>query len=263
MSPFETSPKQKAHEIHERSGASLSGNLEDSFFRLAVRSGCASAGSLGVRGFISEVHGAHHAERVDAIREALLDLKKQGIRRVHTIIEPGHPLEKAAVDVGFDICPGETLFQRGMGTPPRSAVSVPAPFTLRDGTLEDLLKISNELTHVPELAFQAWEKLLIGQQLNQPDRFFKVIEHGGDIVGISIGGSHGNRGTISHTWVAPEHRNHKLGHALSESSLSALYDAGARVVHLMTTPANVSAERFWERQGFSRESSTYFLEMDI
>lgn len=263
MSPFETSPKEKAHEPHERSGASPWGNLEDSFLGLAIRSGCASAGSLGVRGFISEVHGAQHAERVDAIREALQDLQKQGIRRVHTIIEPGDPLEKAAVEVGFDVCPGETLFQRGLESPPQSTATVPASFTLRDGTLKDLLTISNELTHVPELAFQGWEKLLIGQHLNRPDRFFKVIEHGGDIVGISIGGSHGNRGTISHTWVAPEHRNHKLGHALSESSLSALYEAGARIVHLMTTPANVSAERFWERQGFAREFSTYFLEMDI
>ncbi len=150
-----------------------------------------------------------------------------------------------------------------MAFPPSSPHPLPESFTLRNGRLEDLLTISNELTHVPELAFQGWEKLLIGRELDRSDRFFKVIEHDGAIVGISVGGSHGQRGTISHTWVAPEHRNHRLGKALSDSSLSALFEGGARVVHLMTTPANVSAERFWERQGFSRENVTYFLELDI
>jgi ribosomal protein S18 acetylase RimI-like enzyme len=54
-----------------------------------------------------------------------------------------------------------------------------------------------------------------------------------------------------------------LGHALSDSSLAALYEAGARIVHLMTTPGNVVAERFWERQGFTRQTFKYFVEMDI
>ena len=237
--------------------------LKDSFLRLTTRAGVAAAGSLGVRGFISEVHGTIHEERVQAIRDALQELREHGVRRVHTILEPGDTLEMAARDVGFGPCPGETLFQRDVETPPSASPSLPESFKVRDGTLEDLLKISNELTHVPELAFHGWEKLLIGRELDRSDRFFKVIEHEGSIVGISVGGSHGERGTISHTWVAPEHRNHKLGKALSDSSLSALYEGGARVVHLMTTPANVSAERFWERQGFSRERTTYFLELDI
>lgn len=263
MASLDNSPKQKAHETFERSGSSPLSGLEDSFLRLAARAGFASAGSLGVRGFISEVHGSHHEARVHAIQDALQALREEGVRRVHAILEPGEDLESAAVAVGFGPCPGETLFQKDLACPPSSAPSVPASFTLRDGTLEDLLRISNDLTHIPELAFHGWEKLLIGQQLDRTDRFLKVIEHRGGIVGISIGGSHGERGTISHTWVAPEHRNHRLGQALSDSSLSALYEAGARIVHLMTTPSNLSAERFWERQGFSRERSTYFLEMDI
>ena len=237
--------------------------VDDSFLRLTTRAGLAAAGSLGVRGFISAVCGAHHEERVQALREALQSLREQGVRRVHTVLEPGDTLEMAARDVGFGPCPGETLFQREVACPPSSQLPLPESFTLRNGRLEDLLKISNELTHVPELAFQGWEKLLIGRELDRSDRFFKVIEHDGAIVGISVGGSHGQRGTISHTWVAPEHRNHRLGKALSDSSLSALFEGGARVVHLMTTPANVSAERFWERQGFSREHVTYFLELDI
>ena len=263
MSSLETTPKEEARETFQRSGASPMARVDDSFLRLTTRAGFAAAGSLGVRGFISAVCGAHHEERVQALREALQSLREQGVRRVHTVLEPGDTLEMAARDVGFGPCPGETLFQREVACPPSSQHPLPESFTLRNGRLEDLLKISNELTHVPELAFQGWEKLLIGRELDRSDRFFKVIEHDGAIVGISVGGSHGQRGTISHTWVAPEHRNHRLGKALSDSSLSALFEGGARVVHLMTTPANVSAERFWERQGFSREHVTYFLELDI
>jgi ribosomal protein S18 acetylase RimI-like enzyme len=263
MSSLETTPKEKAQETFQRSGASPIAHVDDSFLRLTTRAGFAAAGSLGVRGFILDVRGAHHEDRVQALREALQSLREQGVRRVHTILDPGDTLEMAARDVGFGPCPGETLFQREVACPPTATRSLPESFTLRDGTLEDLLKISNELTHVPELAFHGWEKLLIGRELARSDRFFKVIEHEGSIVGISVGGSHGERGTISHTWVAPEHRNHRLGRALSDSSLSALYEGGARVVHLMTTPGNDSAERFWERQGFSRKHTTFFLELDI
>ena len=227
------------------------------------RAGFASAGSLGVRGFISEVRGACHDDRVYAVRDALQVLRVRGIRRVHTIVHAGDELETAAVAAGFSACAGETLFRRALAQPPGTNGYLPSSFVLRNGTLHDLLKIGNELTHVPELAFQGWEKLLIGKELQRPDRFFKLVEHDDRVVGISIGGAHGELGTISHTWVAPEHRKQKLGQALSDSSLDALYQAGARVVHLMTTADNRSAECFWERQGFLRDSSTYFLEVDI
>ena len=131
----------------------------------------AAAGSLGVRGFISEVHGTIHEERVQAIRDALQELREHGVRRVHTILEPGDTLEMAARDVGFGPCPGETLFQRDVETPPSAIPSLPESFKLRDGTLEDLLKISNELTHIPELAFHGWEKLLIGRELDRSERY--------------------------------------------------------------------------------------------
>jgi hypothetical protein len=34
-------------------------------------------------------------------------------------------------------------------------------------------------------------------------------------------------------------------------------------VHLMTTAGNSAAERFWQRQGFSRHEATTFLEIDL
>ncbi|MEY4668297.1 MAG: hypothetical protein RL518_996 [Pseudomonadota bacterium] len=263
MTPQEHTHKQKARESILRGDCPLGGDPLHSLTLGPERRPAACAASLGVRGFISEVHGPHHEDRVHALKGALATLASQGIRRVHTIVTPGSSLESAALAVDFRPCPGETLFQRRISSPQFLGSNLHPSFTLRDGTLRDLLVISDDLTHIQELAFQGWEKLLIGQGLERRDRLFKVIEHAHTVVGIAIGGSHGERGTISHTWVAPEHRNHRLGQALSDCSLAALYQAGARVVHLMTTPANTGAERFWERQGFSREVSTYFLEKDL
>lgn len=232
-------------------------------FRLTTQNGGATSGSFGVRGFISEVHGRDHLEKVHLLARSLEALKEGGARRVHMIIQAGGDLESVAKSAGFKTCPGEALFQRLLDTKPEPAEALSPGYILRDGTLLDLFTISTKLTHIPELAFQSWEMLLIGRQLGRHDRFFKVIEHHKEIVGVSIGGSCGDRGTISHTWVAPEHRNHKLGRALSEASLTSLHDGGARIVHLMTTPGNDMAARFWERQGFVRETLHQFLEIDL
>jgi ribosomal protein S18 acetylase RimI-like enzyme len=232
-------------------------------FRLNTQYGGATSGSFGVRGFISEVHGRDHLEKVNLLNRSLEALKEGGVRRVHMIMQSGGDLESVAKSAGFKTCPGESLFQRVLDTKPMPGEALYPGFTLRDGTLHDLFTISTKLTHIPELAFQGWEMLLIGRQLGRQDRFFKVIEHHKEIVGVSIGGLCGDRGTISHTWVAPEHRNHKLGRALSEASLTSLYDGGASIAHLMTTPGNEIAERFWERQGFVRETRHQFLEIDI
>jgi ribosomal protein S18 acetylase RimI-like enzyme len=179
------------------------------------------------------------------------------------MVLPGSEEYRAASAVGFRPCPGERLFQRLLDERPIIRQETPSSFQLRNGTFEDLLKIQNQLSHVKEVAFQGWEILLIERQRGQSNRFFKVIEHNHSIVGVSIGGSHNARGTITHTWVAEGHRNHKLGQTLSDASLQALYDGGARIAHLMTTANNVLAEKFWERQGFVRETHHTFLEIDV
>jgi ribosomal protein S18 acetylase RimI-like enzyme len=225
--------------------------------------GAVEAGSLGVRGFVSEVHGETHEGRVEVLTRALEELKLGAARRVHIMAQPGSEKYEAAYAAGFRACPGESLFQRILEERPTIRQECPHGFIMRDGTVKDLLNIQTQLSHVKEVAFQGWEILLIERQRGQANRFFKVIEYNSAIVGVSIGGSHENRGTITHTWVAEEHRNHKLGQTLSDASLQALYDGGARIAHLMTTANNVLAEKFWERQGFVRETHHKFLEIDL
>ena len=136
-------------------------------FRLTTQHGGATSGSFGVRGFISEVHGRDHLEKVHLLDRSLEALKEGGVRRVHMIMQSGGELESVAKSAGFKPCPGESLFQRVLDTKPMPGEALYPGFTLRDGTLHDLFTISTKLTHVPELAFQGWEMLLIGRQLGR------------------------------------------------------------------------------------------------
>jgi ribosomal protein S18 acetylase RimI-like enzyme len=144
-----------------------------------------------------------------------------------------------------------------------------AGYSLRDGAARDLLKIGLALQNQPELAFENWEFPLVAAGLSNPNCFFKVVEFKKEVVGISIGGSFNGKGTISHTWVHPDHRwkpnateQPRLGQALSSESLRALFCSGARTVHLMTTADNKPAEDFWRKQGFA-DSTQGFLEIDL
>lgn len=248
-------PMRDSMELHHQS--------LPSGFRLRGARGFVEAGSLGVRGFIGTVHAFTPETCVELLTSALEQLRQEGTRRVHIFVHPQDEVSQAAYEVGFRPCPGETLFQRALTERPLTQLEPPAGFNLRDGCLENILHIQQQLSHVPEVAFHGWEILLINRQLGEESRFFKVIEHSGGIVGVSIGGSHNGRGTITHTWVAEGYRGHRLGQILSDASLQSLYDGGAHAVHLMTTANNTGAERFWQRQGFVRDTVHTFLEVDI
>lgn len=232
-------------------------------FRSVEREGRVVAGSMGVRGLISEVRGRTHEETVQLLGEGVQSLRADGVRRAHILVDPADRLAQAAEEVGFRHCPGETLLSRELGNLPEPARGVLQTLSVRDGDAEDLARIGLTLSKVSALEFKGWELLLIRQELRRTDRFFKVLEVNGDIVGASIGGAFGEQGTISHTWVAPSSRNQGFGEALSTASLEALYAAGARNVYLMTTSGNDRATRFWQRQGFQESADVSFMEIDL
>ena len=232
----------------------------------------AHSASLGVRGLIWDIGGIDLEARVLGISQALQKLSDLHVRRVHILLSPSEVnsvVEEAAVQAGFKRRDGETLFIRDLtaGVEPSAVVS--DGYEIRNGEARDLIKIGLELQKQPELAFENWEYPLVTDCIARPQCFFKVIEHNQEIVGISIGGAFDDVGTISHTWVHPEHRwrsdsatQPRLGRLLSAESLQALYESGARRVHLMTTLGNTSAEMFWKKQGFV-VSEGGFLEIDI
>jgi GNAT superfamily N-acetyltransferase len=230
---------------------------------IAVNTSVAVAGSLGVRGLIEDVQTKDRRDGSLAIKEALSTLRQHGIRRAHIFVQEDDHLRDAALAAGFQTRPGETLFQRAITERPHTSHINTYPFLLRNGTPEDLISLVKRVPEMPELAFEQWEFPVIFSNLEKHDRFFKVLELDGHIVGGSIGGASGIRGTISHLWVDREHRKHGLGHLLSDASLQALYDMGARHAHLMTVSGNVGADTFWRHQGFQEATETEFLEIDI
>lgn len=232
----------------------------------------AQSASLGVRGLIWDIGGVDLDARVLEISQAIEKLSDLHVRRVHILLSPSEVnsvVEEAAIHVGFKRPDGETLFIRDLTASVEPSAIVPDGYKIRNGEARDLIKIGLELQQQPELAFENWEYPLVADCINSPRCFFKVIEHNQEIVGVSIGGAFEDVGTISHTWVHPEHRwrpdsaiQPRLGRLLSDASLQALHTSGAHRVHLMTTPGNTSAETFWKKQGFVL-SDGGFLELDI
>jgi hypothetical protein len=234
-------------------------------------------GSLGVRGLIQNL-------RVDSLEGAVSDLhrildtfKENGVGRVHLLLTPASTgnfsvgfMRIAAERCGFYECPGEKLFTRYLEARPQHETSIPHEYTPRDGSRADIEAIGSILAREPELEVKPWEFPLIIESLERQDRFFKVVEYAGDVVGVSIGGSDAERGTITHTWVHRDHRwspvktdHPRLGKWLSDESLIALYDGGARYVHLMTVPKNPGADAFWAKQGFRLEPEGSFVEITL
>jgi GNAT superfamily N-acetyltransferase len=194
---------------------------------------------------------------------ALDSLRAEGVKRAHIFVGAEGGLLEAAMQAGFEPREGESLYQIQLSERPIIPNANLYPYVLRDGTADDLIRLGLRLAEIPELAFESWELPLLFSNIDKHDRFFKVIDLHGEIVGISVGGSSGPNGTISHTWVAKEHRGHGLGHALSDASLAALYDGGAQNIHLMTVAGNAKANLFWEHRGFVQATDVQFLEIDL
>ena len=231
--------------------------------RVKTSDGEACAGSLGVRGLLTGVTSTRTEATPDFITSALNSLREAGVKRAHIFIDTEGELLETALKAGFEPREGESLYQIELSERPIIPSANLQPYVLRDGTAEDLIRLGLRLAEIPELAFESWELPLLFANIDKHDRFFKVVDLHGEIVGISVGGSSGTNGTISHTWVAREHRGHGLGHALSDASLAALYDGGARDIHLMTVAGNTKANYFWEHRGFVQATTVQFLEIDL
>lgn len=236
---------------------------ESSSYTVITSDGEAQVGSLGVRGVLMSVAPARNEATSNLIALAIDSLRTEGVKRAHIFVENEGDLQRAALEAGFAPRHGESLYQLNLTDRPTTSFTDLFPYVLRDGTPEDLIRLGLRLAQIPELAFESWELPLLFANIDKHDRFFKVVDLNGHIVGISVGGSSGTCGTISHTWVAKEHRLHGLGHALSDASLVALYDGGARDIHLMTVAENTKANQFWEYQGFVRATDVQFLEIDL
>lgn len=253
------SPCLRDTEIFIRSSSDA---LRDSPSRLNPATEVVHA-SLGVRGLICLVDSGEPEPMHSMLEKSLKDLRELGVRRVHIIIPAASRLGAIAEQLGFAIPVGESLFVRELSTPPSSEARLPAGFSIRDATPDDVYSFGTLISKAPELAFEQWEIGMLTDQRNCPKLVVKVLTQESEIVGVAIGGSSGPHGTISHLWIAPDYRKLRLGQALSEAALGTMFDNGARTIHLMTVQGNEAANKFWERQGFKLQSERYFVEKDL
>jgi RimJ/RimL family protein N-acetyltransferase len=103
--------------------------------------------------------------------------------------------------------------------------------------------------------------------LREPETFYVVAEADGDPVGYAFvtiglpyaGWATGDRlAELETLSVLAEHRGEGVGVALLDAVWQQLAELGVEDMAITTTVTNVDAQRFYERQGFSRRFAVYY-----
>ena len=85
-----------------------------------------------------------------------------------------------------------------------------------------------------------------------PDTCFVAEEEAdGRIVGVTLAGNDGRRGTVYHTAVSPARRREGIGRSLTVAALAALRGLGIHKVNLVVFDRNKDGNAFWEKMGFT------------
>lgn len=234
--------------------------------------------SLGVRGFLgierhsaTETNQEHETllapesqELRDLAARGLSFLREAGVRRVHHLCNAvTESLQPTLSELGFATSPGETLLVCDLSTRQRVDLPLPPPaYELRGASAHDVETLRSLIASVPELAILDWEWDLVRRGLHTPSRQALVVEHENTLVGALIGGHSEQQGTVSHLWVAPEHRHSGLGRCMTAHALTRFITADVKEAHVMTTAGNELANAFWRSMGFVPRPES-FLEIDL
>lgn len=124
------------------------------------------------------------------------------------------------------------------------------------------LEVSPESRYLAEfLAFHADDIMKTNPSLETPDPsdLTVLVLRDMEPAGAFIANAHGDRLDILLDWVKPEYRDFKLGRHLFGSDGEFFLDRGYR---LLTAPAGPKVhDRYLERMGFTREGTTWTLEL--
>jgi predicted N-acetyltransferase YhbS len=82
----------------------------------------------------------------------------------------------------------------------------------------------------------------------QPECHPVVAEADGEVIGTGVGTASGGAGWVGTIWVAPGHRGHGLGRALTQAVIDALEATGCRTLLLVATD---EGRLLYERMGFA------------
>jgi ribosomal protein S18 acetylase RimI-like enzyme len=108
---------------------------------------------------------------------------------------------------------------------------------------------------------------VLGKYVESPDKFAKVAEDGGRIVGLAIGKLDLEMGAADLGWigVSPEHRHHGVARALIDQSCTDAKKAGCHKLIAYTMTRLDPACAMYERCGFVREAEMrrHWMRMDF
>jgi len=220
---------------------------------------------------------------------AALPAKFEGVMRNHMIVPDVGQRDSAY----FSVIDSEWLEVRANlerrlerdGEPARATRPNPDPSLRYAGTVEELAVLEpvwNALqTHhteiTPDLGARTPKRSLADswrirrskyeRWLQDPDTFFVLAETDGVPVGYAFvtlgppyaGWETGDRlAELETLSVLPEHRGGGVGEALVEAVWARLAELGVDAMAITTTATNVNAQRFYERQGFTRRFAVYY-----
>ncbi len=235
--------------------------------------GMAVGGVHGVRGVLHYLlvePGSRDMGIGRQLAEGMLnEFANAGVYRVHVFVNDDNRDARAYLDrLGFAPQIGERFMQRDLISPEDPALNplpVPEGVTFRDASVADIDRLIARIAGVKELAFQEWETALLRSWAERPcGQICRIAYDENDhILGAIIGGHNGIRGTINHTWVAEGCRKHGLGGFMATEVIREFAAEGVKRIHLMVTPGNDVAYRFWDKHHFQEIPGETFLEVDI
>jgi RimJ/RimL family protein N-acetyltransferase len=220
---------------------------------------------------------------------AAIPAQFEGILRNHMIVSDVGPRNSAYFSVIDSEWPAvranlERRLDRGGGTAPAKADDTGLALRYADSVeeLDTLEPIWNALQahHVeitPDLGSRTPKRTLpdawrirrskYERWLNRPDTFFVVAESNGEPVGYAFvtiglpyaGWETGDRlAELETLSVLAERRGEGIGAALIDTAWKRLAELDVEDMAITTTVTNVDAQRFYERQGFSKRFAVYY-----
>lgn len=135
---------------------------------------------------------------------------------------------------------------------------------IRPMTDADIEAVCALMSKDKEVAFCPWEDhRLFSQEIANPSSILLVAELDEQIIGALIGGSYAQRGMICHLDIASDFRRNGIGRELVYQAMSIFESREVRQVHLIVTPGNEKAEKFWKALGFEVDHELQVFEFDI
>ena len=134
-------------------------------------------------------------------------------------------------------------------------------FSVRPMVSADLPAVYELMQKDEGVAFCPWEADLLPSALMcHPGRILLTACNGDEVIAACIGGSVGERATLSHVFVRAEHRRAGIGKAFFNMSKGICLERGVRQMYLVVTSER--AERFWRGRGFIA-SNAGFLQCEL